>query len=80
MRFVPDYRVCYKGKFYECNEEFDIDPADANEMSQHGEIEEGSVPLAELGKQEVQGTTAEKPRRGRRRENDQPGADETEDE
>lgn len=68
MRFIPDYRVCYKGEFYECGEEFNIDQADAEEMREHGEIVEESPPAVE------------KPRRGgRRKADDEPGADETSD-
>lgn len=74
MRFIPDYRVCYKGVFYECDEGFDIDPADAEEMSEHGEVvEEPTLPAEE--------PEEEKPRRGRprRADNDKPGKDETAD-
>ena len=68
MRFIPDYRVCYKGVFYECDEEFDIDPADAEEMSEHGEVVDEPTPPAEE-------PAEEKPRRGRprRADNDEPG-------
>lgn len=79
MRFIPDYRVCYKGEFYECDEEFDIDPADADEMSEHGEIVEESAPPAEPKEPKLEEMNDEKPRRGRRRKNDEPGADETQD-
>lgn len=83
MRFIPDYRVCYKGEFYECDEEFDIDPADAEEMSEHGEIVEEPTPPQEepVEKPEppLEEPEEEKPRRGRRRKNDEPGADETQD-
>lgn len=80
MRFIPDYRVCYKGTFYECDEEFDIDPADADEMSKHGKIVEESTPPdepAELA--EPDKLLEEKPKRGRRRKNDEPGTDEAAD-
>lgn len=87
MRFIPDYRVCYKGEFYECDEEFEIDPADADEMREHGEIVEESSPPAEPEEpepeepepEESEEMIVEKPRRGRRRKNDEPGADETQD-
>lgn len=83
MRFIPDYRVCYKGDFYECDEEFDIDPADAEEMSEHGEIVEEPTPPPEkpVEKTEppLEAPEEEKPRRGRRKKNDEPGADETQD-
>lgn len=64
MRFIPNYRVCYKGVFYECDDEFEIDPEDAEEMSEHGEVVDEPTPPAE-----------EKPRRGRprRAENDESG-------
>lgn len=58
MRFIPDYRVCYKGVFYECDEEFDIHPADAEEMSEHGEVVDEPTPP-------VEEPVEEKPRRGR---------------
>lgn len=61
MRFIPDYRVCYKGRFYEADEEFDIDPADELEMSQHGEILEES----EFSAEEPEASVEDKPRRGR---------------
>lgn len=61
MRFIPDYRVCYKGRFYEADEEFDIDPADELEMSQHGEILEES----ESSSEEPEASVEDKPRRGR---------------
>lgn len=74
MRFIPDYRVCYKGRFYECDEEFDIDPADAEEMIEHGEVVDEPTPPTE---EPAEG----KPRRGRprRADNDKPGEDETSD-
>lgn len=75
MRFIPDYRVCYKGVFYECDEEFDIDPTDADEMSEHGEVVDEPTPPAE---EPAEGKT----RRGRprRTSNDQPGEDASADE
>lgn len=60
MRFIPDYRVCYKGTFYECDEEFEIDPADADEMREHGEIAEESAP-----QEPPQEPPEEKTKRGR---------------
>lgn len=44
MKFTPGYNVIYKGTFYEAGETFEIDEADAEEMRQHGEVEEGSAP------------------------------------
>lgn len=66
MRFIPDYRVCYKGRFYECDEEFDIESADVEEMSEHGEVLEESKPPTEESVEPIE----EKPRRGRRRKAD----------
>lgn len=63
MRFIPDYRVCYKGRFYECDEEFDIDASDAEEMSEHGEVVEDPTPPAPS--EEPEAPVEEKPRRGR---------------
>lgn len=40
MKFIPNYRVCYNGQFHEALKEFDIDPADAEEMKEHGKIVE----------------------------------------
>lgn len=69
MRFIPDYRVCYKGTFYECDEEFEIDPADADEMREHGEIVEESTPkeppVEEPPKEPPVEPVEEKTRRGR---------------
>lgn len=72
MRFIPDYRVCYKGEFHECDEEFEIDPADADEMRQHGEVVEESTPPDEQEEAEPEKASEGKPRRGRRRKNDEP--------
>lgn len=80
MRFIPDYRVCYNGTFYECDEEFDIDPSDADEMRQHGEIvEESAEPDEPAGLSEPDEPQEEKPKRGRRPKNDKPGANEAAD-
>lgn len=53
MRFIPDYRVCYKGDFYEADEEMEIDPMDANEMSQHGEVLDDFTPNIPSAKEET---------------------------
>lgn len=74
MRFIPDYRVFYKGVFYECGEEFEIDPADEEEMSEHGEV------LGEPTPPKEEEPVEDKPNRGRRRKNDEPGEDEAPDE
>lgn len=65
MRFIPDYRVCYKGVFYECDEEFAIDPADAEEMIEHGEVVDEPTPPVEEPSEETEEPAEEKPRRGR---------------
>lgn len=36
MLFTPNYPVSYKGKFYRSGQSFEIDQADASEMSRHG--------------------------------------------
>lgn len=38
MKFIPNYRVCYNGQFHEALKEFEIDPADSEEMKEHGRI------------------------------------------
>lgn len=40
MKFTPNYTVSYKGAFYPAGKAFEIEPADAEEMQQHGKIEE----------------------------------------
>lgn len=40
MRFTPHYMVSYKGTFHQAGKQFDIDSADAEEMSKHGSIQE----------------------------------------
>lgn len=72
MKFIPDYRVSYKGCFYETDEAFEIDPEDAEEMSRHGEVVDEPAPSIE--------GSEEKPRRGRRKKNDEPGEDASADE
>lgn len=58
MKFTPDYNVIYKGYLREAGETFEIDEADAVEMSLHGEIEDKSAPS-------IEENAKEKPRRGR---------------
>lgn len=74
MRFTPRYTVSYHGEFYYPGEEFDIEPADAEEMSEHGEVVDEPTPPTEE-------PAVEKPRRGRprRADNDKPGENETSD-
>lgn len=76
MRFRPKYTVSYRGEFYCPDEEFDIDPADELEMSQHGEI----LGESESPVEEPEEPVEDKPRRGRRRKNDEPGEDASADE
>lgn len=77
MRFIPDYRVSYKGNFYECDDEIEIDPLDAEEMRKHGEVVEESTP-SHKEPEEKDVLTADKPKRVRRRKSDdEPGEDET---
>lgn len=88
MRFRPKYTVLYRGEFYYPDEEFDIAPADELEMSQHGEILEG--PEESSGESDgpingpiygpIENPVEGKPRRGRRRKNDEPGEDASADE
>lgn len=42
MRFTPRYMVSYKGSFYTAGNPFDIDSADAEEMSKHGVLMQDS--------------------------------------
>lgn len=44
MRFIPKYRVCYKGTFYKAGQEFRIEPKDETEMKQHGRVVDDSTP------------------------------------
>lgn len=72
MRFRPKYTVLYRGEFYYPDEEFDIDPEDAEEMSRHGEVVDEPAPSIE--------EPEEKPKRGRRKKNDEPREDASTDE
>lgn len=38
MKFIPNYRVCYNGEWYEADEEFEINDSDVDEMKCHGEV------------------------------------------
>lgn len=44
MKFTPDYAVMYKGVRHTAGERFDIDPKDAEEMAQHGTVENHKPP------------------------------------
>lgn len=48
MRFKPIYTVSYNGVWHNAGEVFEISPADADEMSQHGVILEDSVDSIEI--------------------------------
>lgn len=76
MKFIPNYRVCYNGEFHEALKEFEIDPADAEEMKEHGKVveqakedrkdeqpEENEVEESESTEE----TEEEQPKRGRPR-------------
>ena len=69
MRFIPKYRVCYKGTFYKAGQEFRIEPKDETEMKQHGRVVDDPTP-----------PPAEpiRPMRTRRTNNGQSGKAETE--
>lgn len=76
MEFVPKYTVSYHGEWCEAGVPFDIDPADAEEMKEHGEVVDDPTPPDIPEEPPVE----DKPRRGRRRKaNDEPGADEVTD-
>ena len=68
MRFIPKYRVCYKGTFYKAGQEFRIEPKDETEMKQHGRVVDDSTP-----------PEVKRPGRPRRAENGQSGEAETKD-
>lgn len=65
MKVIPDYRVCYKGEFYEAHDEFDIDPKDADEMSEHGEIVDDNNADEREEQHTKYDTHEDKPKRGR---------------
>lgn len=68
MRFIPKYRVCYKGTFYKAGQEFRIEPKDENEMKQHGRVVDDPTP-----------PEVKRPGRPRRVENGQSGEAEIKD-
>lgn len=72
MRFTPHYTVSYKGKFHQAGKAFDIDSADAEEMSKHGAVEAVNTTVeAFSNKENITTDTVEKPIRkgGRPRKN-----------
>ena len=38
MKFIPNYRVCYNGRFYEAGSPFPIRDEDAGTMQRHGTV------------------------------------------
>lgn len=62
MKCIPRYTVCYRDGYHAAGEAFEIEPGDALEMAQHGEI------VTEAEKQEKPETESPAPRkRGRAR-------------
>ena len=70
MKFIPNYRVCYGGKFYEAGHQFQIKDADAEEMKKHGVVLDEPTPPP---------VAPQRPVRGRRANNGQSGKAETAD-
>lgn len=68
MKFIPNYRVCYGGRFYEAGVPFSIKANDADMMKRHGTVLDEPTPLP---------AAAKKPGRPRRTDNGQSGEDET---
>lgn len=72
MRFTPHYMVSYKGEFHKAGKAFNIDSADAEEMSKHGIVEAVKAAVEVLSSKEgITTDTVEKPVRkgGRPRKN-----------
>ena len=38
MKFIPNYRVCYGGRFYEAGSQVSIKAEDADMMKRHGTV------------------------------------------
>ena len=38
MKFIPNYRVCYGGRFYEVGAQVSIKAEDADMMKRHGTV------------------------------------------
>lgn len=69
MKFIPNYRVCYGGVFYEAGHQFQIKDTDVDEMKKHGVVlDEPTPPPA----------APQRPVRSRRANNGQSGKAETE--
>lgn len=50
MKFTPAYGVIYHGEFHRAGQSFEIDPADAEEMNEHGNLEQHDPPQKRRGK------------------------------
>ena len=68
MKFIPNYRVCYGGRFYEAGHQFQIKDIDADEMKKHGVVLDETTPPP---------ATPHRSTRGRRANNEQSGKAET---
>ena len=68
MQFIPNYRVCYSGQFYEAGTQFSIKAEDADMMKRHGTVLDEPTPLPATERR------AGRPRRGN---NGQPSEVET---
>lgn len=44
MRCIPDYRVCYGGRFYEAGNPFSIKAEDTDMMKRHGMVLDEPTP------------------------------------
>lgn len=44
MKFIPNYRVCYGGRFYEAGDQFPIKADDADMMKRHGTVLDEPTP------------------------------------
>lgn len=68
MKFIPNYRVCYGGRFYEAGSQVSIKAEDADMMKRHGTVLDEPTPPSVVLK---------KPGRPRRADNGQSGEAET---
>lgn len=68
MKFIPNYRVCYGGRFYEVGAQVFIKAEDADMMKRHGTVLDEPTPPPAAPK---------KPGRPRRADNGQSGEVET---
>jgi hypothetical protein len=44
MKFIPNYRVCYGGRFYEAGAQVPIKAEDADMMKRHGTVLDEPTP------------------------------------